>query len=444
MSRPNVLFMIADDHRYSAIGSLGIENVETPTLDKLITQGTTFTQAHIMGSTSSAVCNPSRAMLLTGRNLFAAPDPLPADAPLLPELLRQHDYATFATGKWHNRRESFARAFSDSGRVFFGGMSDQYAVPVHDFDATGEYDPQTAYIADGFSATVFADDMINFLNARRPDDEPFFAYIAFTSPHDPRTPPPPYDAMYDPDEVILPPNFMPEHPFDIGVGDVRDEHLAGYPRSEAEIRTHIADYYGMISQLDAEIGRVLAALDDSGLGENTLVVYTSDHGLAVGQHGLMGKQNLYDHSMRIPLIFRGPGISAGHRTNALVYLLDLFPTLLERAGVDVPAEQDGYSLNALLDGLTYKHRRSLFSAYQGIFGHPRNRPYQRALKNERYKLVQSAISGKNTWQLFDLREDPFELVNLFGRDDYKSAAKQMLRSLRERQTRVNDPLMGFR
>ena len=436
--------MIADDHRYSAIGSLGMEAVQTPVLDQLMADGTTFTQAHIMGSTSGAVCLPSRGMLMTGRNLFATPDPLPADAPLLPELLWQSGYTAFATGKWHNRRDSFSRAFSDGGKIFFGGMSDQYAVPVHDFDSEGSYDREAATIADGFSTTVFADEMISFLDARKPEDEPFFAYIAFTSPHDPRTPPPPYDTLYNPDEVSLPPSFRTEHPFDIGVGEIRDELLADYPRTETETRKHIADYYGMISHMDAEIGRILAALDDKGLRDNTIVIYTADHGLAVGQHGLMGKQNLYDHSMRIPLIVRGPGISAAHRANALVYLLDLYPTILERAGAEAPVEHDGYSLNPLLDGLTYKHRRSLFLAYQGVFGHPQNRPYQRAIKDERFKLIQSARSGKNTWQLFDLREDPYELVNLFGKDDYKGVAKRMLRSLRERQTRVKDPLMGTR
>ena len=444
VSRPNFLFIIADDHRYSALGSLGMEAVRTPVLDQLRADGTAFTQAHIMGSTSGAVCLPSRGMLMTGRNLFATPDPLPADAPLLPELLWQHGYTTFATGKWHNRRDSFARAFSAGGSIFFGGMSDQYAVPLHDFDPDGAYDPASATIADGYSTTIFADEMIRFLDARQPDDDPFFAYIALTSPHDPRTPPPPYDAMYDPREIILPPSFMPAHPFDIGVCDIRDEKLAEHPRTEDETRRHIADYYGMISQMDAEIGRILATLDARGMRENTIVIYTSDHGLAVGQHGLMGKQNLYDHSMRVPLILRGPGISAAHRSNALVYLLDLFPTLLDRAGVDAPADQVGYSLAPLLDGLTYKHRRCIFSAYQGAFGHPRRLPYQRSIKDERFKLIQSAISGKITWQRCDLREDPHELVNLFGKAEYKGATKRMLRMLRERQTRVQDPLMGFR
>ena len=339
MSQPNFLFMIADDHRHSALGALGTEALSTPTFDQLIADGACFTQAHIMGSTSGAVCMPSRGMLMSGRNLFDTPDPLPDDIPLLPELLRQNGYTTFGTGKWHNRRGSYARCFGESGKVFFGGMNDQYAMPVNDFDPDGAYPPEDTYLADGHATTVFSDEMIDFLNSRAPDNDPFFAYIAFTSPHDPRTAPAPYDTMYDPADIDLPPNFLPEHPFDIGVRDIRDEVLAGYPRGEMEIKQHIADYYSMISHMDMEIGRILDTLDARGLSENTIVVYTSDHGLGVGQHGLMGKQNLYDHSMRIPLIMRGPGVPIGLRSSARLYLHDLYPTLLQIAGVDVPADK---------------------------------------------------------------------------------------------------------
>ena len=442
MTRPNILFMIADDHRHSALGALGTEAVNTPTFDRMIAEGTCFTQAHIMGSTSGAVCMPSRGMLMSGRGLFHTPDPLPDDVPLLPELLRQNGYTTFGAGKWHNRRGSYARCFGESGKVFFGGMNDQYAMPVNDFDPAGEYPPEETYIADGFATTVFSDEMIDFLNMRgAADDEPFFAYIAFTSPHDPRTPPPPFDTMYDPAEIELPPNFLPEHPFDIGVRDIRDEVLAGYPRGEDEIKRHVADYYGMISHMDYDIGRILAALDARGLRENTIVIYTSDHGLGVGQHGLMGKQNLYDHSMRIPLIMRGPGVPAGMRSGALLYLLDLYPTLLEAAGLSVPASTAGHSMAALLRQDTYMHRRQIFSAYQGVYGDPQGAPYQRSIKNERNKLIQTVVDGKVTWQLFDLSADPHETRNLIDDPAFTGLVNQLKQSLRERQARADDPVL---
>ncbi|MDE2748025.1 MAG: sulfatase-like hydrolase/transferase [Chloroflexota bacterium] len=442
MSRPNFLFLIADDHRHSALGALGTEAVSTPTFDQLIADGACFTQAHIMGSTSGAVCMPSRGMLMSGCGLFHTPDPLPDDVPLLPELLRQSGYRTFGAGKWHNRRGSYARCFGESGAVFFGGMNDQYAMPVNDFDPAGAYPPAETYIADGFATTVFSDEMIDFLNQRGPDDaEPFFAYIAFTSPHDPRTPPPPYDAMYDPADIELPPNFMPEHPFEIGVRDIRDEVLAGYPRGEDEIKRHIADYYGMISHMDHDIGRILETLEARGLRENTVVIYTSDHGLGVGQHGLMGKQNLYDHSMRIPLIMRGPGVPAGLRSRALLYLLDLYPTLLEMAGVAVPEHTAGHSLAALLNEVTYMHRRQIFSAYQGVFGHPAGTPYQRSIKNERKKLIQTVVDGEETWQLFDLRNDPYEINNLIAEAASAALVERLKEDLKKRGARADDPVL---
>lgn len=443
MSRPNFLFMIADDHRHSALGALGAEAVSTPTFDQMIAEGTCFTQAHIMGSTSGAVCMPSRGMLMSGRGLFDTPDPLPDDAPLLPELLRQNGYTTYGTGKWHNRRGSYARCFGQSGKVFFGGMNDQYAMPVNDFDLAGAYPAEETYLADGFATTVFTDEMIDFLNSRgADDDQPFFAYIAFTSPHDPRTPPPPFDTMYDPAQIDLPPNFAPEHPFDIGVRDIRDEVLAGYPRGEDEVKRHIADYYGMISHMDYDIGRILDTLDARGLRENTIVVYTSDHGLGVGQHGLMGKQNLYDHSMRIPLIMRGPGVPVGLSCGALLYLLDLYPTLLELAGVPVPDSSAGHSLTDLLREATYMHRKQIFSAYQGVFGHPAGAPYQRSIKDERRKLIQTVVDKRQTWQLFDLETDPDETNDLIEEPALASLVERLKESLRKRQARFNDPVLA--
>jgi len=442
-NRPNILFMIADDHRHSSVGALAQEPVQTPTFDQLMAEGTTFTHAHIMGSTSGAVCMPSRAMLMTGRNLFHVPDPLPSDIPLLPELLWQNGYTTFGTGKWHNRPETFARSFSTGGNVYFGGMSDdQYAFTVHDFDPSRAYDENTLSIAETFSTTLFADEMIDFLNMRTADDdEPFFAYVAFTSPHDPRTPPPPYDTMYHPDDIVLPPNFAPEHPFDLGIRDIRDEVLADYPRTDTEIQGHIADYYGMISHMDMEIGRILQALDDNGLRENTIVIYTSDHGLSVGQHGLMGKQNLYDHSMRIPMIIRGAGIEAGRQTDALVYLLDLFPTLCERAGIPIPPSCDGHSLNALLDGYTDVHRQTIFTAYQNTFGDPEDKPYQRAVRGTRYKLIQSVVDDTLTTQLFDMIDDPYETTDLHTETRYVNVWMQLKKRLSDWQQIVQDPLI---
>ena len=363
--RPNILFMIADDHRFDAIRARGNPVVQTPTLDRLMSQGTCMTHTYIMGSTSGAVCMPSRGMLLTGRSLFHAADqgdgpwkyPIPDRYPLLPELFRQAGYTTYGIGKWHNERHTFARCFDNGSKIFFGGMSDHDQVPVYDFDPTGEYPAEKQYPGEKFSTELFGDAAIEFLNNYQ-DDEPFFLYTSFTAPHDPRTPPPEF--TYPPDDIPVPENFLTEHPFDNGELEVRDELLAPHPRTPAVVQQHIADYYGMISHLDAKIGQILEVLENNGYAENTIVVYTVDHGLAVGQHGLMGKQNLYEHSMRVPLIVRGPGIPANEQRSPLCYMYDINPTLCEMVGIDVPETVEGQSLLPLIKGEKHSHRDQVF------------------------------------------------------------------------------------
>ena len=441
---PNFLFLIADDHRHDALAHRGDPTVETPQLDRLAAEGASFTHAYNMGSYTGAVCIASRAMLHTGRSLFRAPA-LPApETPLLGELLWRAGYTTFGTGKWHNQAASYARSFGQGGRIFFGGMANQYRVPTYDFQPSRVYDAHALRLEEGrFSTDIFTEEALAFLNSARAQQGPFFAYVALTSPHDPRTAPAPWATRYAAEDIELPPNFAPEHAFDIGVRTVRDEVLAPYPRDPAEIRQHIADYYGMISHQDAAIGRLLAALEETGLRENTVVVYTADHGLGLGQHGLMGKQNVYEHSLRVPLILRGPGIPATYQTDALLYLYDLFPTLLERAGVALPSTNEGYSLNALLTGVTEAHRSAIFSAYHDQYRQLSDGLYfQRAIRGARYKLIEYQAGPRQHTQLFDLREDPHEQHNLADQRGYLQVLTSLRAQLRAARQQSGDPLLA--
>jgi arylsulfatase A-like enzyme len=236
-----------------------------------------------------------------------------------------------------------------------------------------------------------------------------------------------YLDMYPPEEVPLPANFLPEHPFDNGELEVRDELLAARPRGEEEIRRHLAEYYAMITHADAGMARVLEALEATGRAEETIVVFSGDNGLAVGQHGLMGKQNLYEHSVRVPLVFRGPGIPAGEQRDDYCYLLDIFPTLCELTGLDVPASVEGASLAEALAGAGRGGREELLLAYRGL---------QRAVKDRRWKLIEYFVGGQRTTQLFDLRADPLETNNLA--EDPTCA--DHLRRLRRRIVRWRDEL----
>ena len=365
MTRPNILIFFTDDQRFDTIGAFG-SPVSTPNIDRLVARGTTFTHAHIPCGTHGAICMPSRAMLHTGRTLFHLHDSgssIPDEHTMLGETLRDAGYRTWGTGKWHNGRRAFNRSFDDGDEIMFGGMADHWNVPVYHYDPSGRYDTRLAQIlhpqetnevlwreadhvhAGRHSSELLCDAAIDFLR-RQDREEPFFCYVSLLAPHDPRTMPERFRTMYAPEDVELPPNYLGAHPFDNGSLKIRDEVLADFPRTPEEVRRHIAEYRAMITHLDHELGRVLDALEDTGQLDDTLIVFAGDNGLAVGQHGLMGKQNCYEHSVRVPLIFAGPGIPEGGRSAAYVYLLDIFPTLCELIGAPVPDTVEGQSLLA--------------------------------------------------------------------------------------------------
>ncbi|MGC4191618.1 MAG: sulfatase-like hydrolase/transferase [Thermomicrobiales bacterium] len=442
--RPNVVVMVADDHRMGAMGAQGDPCVQTPVFDQLIAQGASFDRTHITGAFYGAVCAPSRASILTGNGVFSATASHEVDSAVgsetvnpalatMPKTFRQAGYHTHAVGKWHNDRKTLSDGFASGSRLFFGGMSDHHAVPLREYDPEGIYPNEAVTIGEGFSSEIFADAAIDFIDTYA-DDDPFFLYVAFTAPHDPRTPPSPYAEMYDPATISLPPNAWARHPFDNGEMKVRDEGLAAMPRDPAEVRRHIADYYGMISHLDAQVGRVLDALDRQGVANETIVVYTADHGLAVGQHGLMGKQNLYQHSITVPLLMRGPGIGPGQRVSQLTANIDLFPTLCALTGIDVPGTVQGTSLLPVLAPDTKAIRSSVFAAYRDV---------QRTVSDGRWKLIRYWISGKTgqgteAWQLFDLEADPWECNDLSGTASVRGEAERLHTILQEWQAAVDD------
>ncbi len=302
------------------------------------------------------------------------------------------------------------------------------------FDPTGAYPRERIYYERGHhSSDMFADSAIRFLTHRDPD-RPFLCYVSFTAPHDPRDTHQRYHDMYDANNIALPPNFMPEHPFDNGELRIRDEGLAPWPRPPAEIRQHIADYYAMLTHADAQIGRVLDTLRETGQDGNTIIVFAGDNGLALGQHGLMGKQNMYEHSLRVPLIFAGPDVPRGQRRDAYCYLLDIYPTLCSLLGLAAPDTVEGISLTPSMANPAEGIRETLLFAYRGI---------QRAVKDRHHKLIEYVVNGRRTTQLFDLRQDPWELDNLAADPSSAGAITRLSRELRRWQSDWDDDQQGF-
>lgn len=421
--RPNIVFLFSDDQRADTIAALGNQHITTPNLDRLVSEGMAFTRTYCMGGLQGAVCVPSRAMMMSGKTLFRIREDLQGQT-TWPQVFAQNEYATFGIGKWHNQRASFINTFAEGKAIFFGGMNDPYTMPVQDLGA--DHKLVNKRNSDKHATELFTDAAIEFLQ-RQNSDKPFALYVAFTLPHDPRIAPKEYRAKYDPAKLPLPKNFLPQHPFNNGELVVRDEKLAPWPRTPEIVREHLADYYACVTYLDAQVGRILNALKQSGQYDNTIIVYAGDHGLAIGSHGLFGKQNLYEHSMSTPLIITGPGVPKNKRSDAFTYLLDLFPTICDLAGIKAPAEVEGLSLVPVMAGKQKSRRDAIFTAYRDV---------QRAVRDERWKLI--VYPRINKTQLFDLKGDPAEMNDLAVNPKFKPQLEKMIALLKQRQAEAGD------
>jgi arylsulfatase A-like enzyme len=408
---PSVVLIVSDDQRLDTIAALGNSAIETPSLDRLVREGTLFTRA----TCAYPLYVPSRAELLSGltsfRNGFAAEGRLRSDALTWPEVMRRAGYRTCYVGKWHTSGRPSERGYEAVDGLFASGP----APNERQLDHAGR--PVTGYIGwqfqtdDGLRmpqrgigltpdiSAVFADAAIGFI--RGGAEGPFFLHVNFTAPHDPRLFPSEYENRFSADRVPLPANFLERHPFDHGNLTGRDERLLPSPRMPRDIRQELAAYYAVLCHMDAQIGRILAAIDDTGQAASTIVVFTSDHGLAIGSHGLVGKQNMYEHTVNVPLVMRGPGIAAGATCRAQCYLRDLFPTVCDLAGVPIPPGLDGRSLGPVLGGRAD-------AVHPFVIGYFQNS--QRMIRTDRWKLIRYPRAGRD--QLFDIQTDPAELSDL--------------------------------
>ena len=279
-------------------------------------------------------------------------------------------------------------------------------------------------------SSKFVDAAISLIE-RKPE-KPWFLHVNFTASHDPLFVPPGLEGKYKTEEMVLPENFLPEHPFDHGNFSGRDEALLDWPRTEQAVKDLLRVYYSVIDDLDAQIGRILATLDKTGQRDNTIIIFSSDHGMSCGSHGLRGKQSQYEHTINVPFIVTGPGIEAGTRTDAQVYLRELFPTTCELAGIDIPETVTAESFATVLHGERKTQHDTIYGYYTDT---------QRMIRtDDGWKLIR--YPRANRWQLFDLKNDPFELTNLADSDD--PAYQKKFAELRERlanwRDKQGDPL----
>ncbi len=419
--RPNVLFILADDHRADGIGALGNPNVRTPNLDQLVERGMSFSRAYVMGSTEGAVCQPSRSMIQTGRSLYHLPktnlrksytdfsnamkDKVEGkDWALMPRVMKDAGYATLHVGKPGNE-----------------------CTPALESYEKNINRPDNSPAERASSSRGHADHVIEYLRGRIDDKRPFFIYLAPPVPHDPRVAQQEFMDLYDPAKITLPRAYLPVHPFDNGEMTVRDEQLARWPRPADNIRRQLADYYACITGLDHHLGRIFECLKELGQFDNTIIIFAGDNGLSMGEHGLMGKQNVYEFGgMHVPLVIAGPGVKSG-RSDAFVYMFDLFPTICDVTRTPVPRAAEGRSLAPVLAGKKMKERDVMFNTYKDV---------QRSLRDDRWKIIQ--YPQINRTQLFDLKNDPYELNDLAAKSEAAPRIKKMLASMAKVQKEFGD------
>ncbi|MBI1313766.1 sulfatase-like hydrolase/transferase [bacterium] len=442
--KPNILFIFADDQCFDTIHSLGNEEIQTPSLDRLVARGTTFTHAYNMGSWSGAVCVASRMMLISGKFLWHAERDYAETSKryldtgrLWPQLMAKAGYDTYFTGKWHIRADA-TKAFKVARNVR-GGMPNQteagYNRPIEGQPLKWTpWDQSFGGFWQGGKhwSEVVADDACDYLDAARRSENAFFMYIAFNAAHDPRQSPKAFVDRYPLEKVSVPKNFVPEYPFNEAMKSgrtLRDEKLAPFPRTEYAVKVNRQEYYAIITHMDQQIGRILDTLDASGQADNTYIFFSADHGLACGQHGLMGKQNMFDHSVRVPLMVVGPNIPVGEKRDANVYLQDIMATSLELASTERP---DYVEFNSLLPLVRDKSQ----PGYEAVYGAYLNG--QRAITLGDYKLILYPEAKKTL--LFNVKTDPLEMHDLSEQPKHQKTVKHLFARLLELQKETGDEL----
>ncbi|MCB1123199.1 MAG: sulfatase-like hydrolase/transferase [Verrucomicrobiae bacterium] len=442
---------------YETLHAHGCEAISTPNLDTLAESGVSFMNAYNMGGWNGAICVASRTMMQTGRFIWRAYQVddreslagLAAEGKTWPQLMKTAGYETYYSGKWHVKIPS-AKIYDHSvhERPGMPNQTDEgYQRPVE-----GEQDKWSPYERsfEGFWkggkhwSEVLADDADAFLDLTAKSEKPFFMMLAFNAPHDPRQSPKRFVDMYPQQEMEVPVNYMRSYPFKHEMGAYgkqrpdgtwamqRDENLAPHPRTEYSVRINRSEYFAIISHMDEQIGRILAKLEATGQKDNTYIFFTADHGLACGNHGLLGKQNMYEHSIKVPFLVAGPDIPKGEHRDAMIHLQDVMATSLDLAGVAKPDYVEFSSLLPLIkDSKREGHLgNQLYTAFE--------MDLQRMMRVGDYKLI--VYPQAYSVLLYNVADDPHEMVNLAGDPSQWPRIKEMFAQLVKRQAEMEDAL----
>jgi arylsulfatase A-like enzyme len=416
--RPNILFIMADDHAAHALSAYGSKINTTPNLDRIARDGMRFNRCLVTNS----ICTPSRAAILTGKYAHINGVPVfnrfDGRQPTLAKYLQAAGYHTGMIGKWHLGSEPTG---FDAWTVLPGQGT--YFDPVFHDKARGKIQLK------GYCTDRTTDLALGFLKDR-PKDRPFFLMYHHKAPHRPWQPDAAHAAEWANKAIPTPPTFDDDYAtrsdaareatmrvdLDFRPTDYKQTPPVGLSETELKLwkyRRYMQDYLACIASLDANVGRVLDELDRSGLADNTIVVYTSDQGFFLGDHGWFDKRFMYEESLQMPLLVRWPGVvKPGSKADAMVLNVDFAPTLLDAAGLPVPADMQGRSFLPLLRGERPADWRT--SMYYRYYHYPQDHKVQPhyGVRTERHKLIY--FNKINQWELFDLGDDPHELKNIYN------------------------------
>lgn len=468
-SRPNIIIILTDDHAVSTIGAYGSKYGATPNIDRLAREGALFNRAFVANS----ICGPSRAVLLTGKyshtnGMRDNRDTFDASQDVFPARLKQSGFQTAWIGKWH--LVSYPQGFSYWNILPGQGL---YYNPDL-ISMQGDTTKQKGYATD-----VITDLTLDWLN-KRDESKPFFVVVGEKAPHRTWMPDIPDLGKYDKIDFPLPKNFYDSYTNRIAAGmqdmsiektmkigydlkmksdpdDLADsfvsrmdpdqrlhwntyydkinedfikQNLSGKALTEWKYQRYMKDYYSTTLSLDRNIGKILSYLDKNDLTKNTIVVYTSDQGFYMGEHGWFDKRFMYEESMRTPLIIRYPGVvKPGTVSNQIVSNVDFAPTFLEVAGLSIPNSIQGKSMMPLLKDPKVSIRKS---AYYHFYEFPGEHSVLKhfGIRTSRYKLIRF-YDHKNFWELYDLKKDPTEMNNLYGKKGYEAIVSDLKAQLKQ-------------
>jgi len=469
--RPNILFIFCDDHAYQAVSAYGFGLNQTPNIDRIAAAGMRFNRC----LTTNSLCGPSRATVLTGKyshlNGFYNNTNCRFDGSQVtfPKLMEQAGYQTAIVGKWH--LESDPTGF-DYWEIL-PGQGQYYNPPLI---VNGQKVKKTGYITD-----IITDDTLDWLKNKRDKSKPFVMMCQHKAPHREWEPALENLSLYDGVKFPEPPTLFDdysgrgkgEHEQDMMIARTmtnRDLKLAAPPALNAQQRQawdayyeprnaefrqrnlqgqdlvrwkyqrYLHDYFATIASVDQSVGKLLAYLKEAGLEDNTLVIYSSDQGFFLGEHGWFDKRWIFEESLRTPLLVRWPGVVKPGTVNGdMVSNLDYAETILEAAGVAPPPEMQGRSLVPILKGQTPADWRKGF--YYHYYEHPgpHNVPKQYGVVTERYKLVFFYEPQENYWELFDLKTDPHELKSVYDDPAYQDIQKDLHQQLDQLRKDLKEP-----